>query len=205
MEPVTALLALFAVDFLAVVSPGPNFLLVTASSIRQGRAHGIAAVLGILSANLIWVLAALLGLALLFEVVPWLYGAAKILGGAYLLYLALQYWRALPHSAGDDMPRPAAPSSAYARGFLTGLTNPKSLVYFGSVFTLFVGPSSPRWMEAAAGTIVLANGALWYGGVALLFGSSRAQRAYRSIERPLSRVTAVLMGAFGARLLLERE
>ncbi len=205
MTYMASLVALFAVDLVAAVSPGPNFLIVTASSMRQGRSHGIASVLGILSANLIWVLGALLGLSLVFELVPWLYGIAKLLGGGYLLSLAIQYWRAPAHIGSADTRPPMHSRSSYLRGFLTGLTNPKSLVYFGSVFTLFVGPSSPLWVEVAAGAVVLVNGALWYGGVALFFGSPRVQHAYRSIERPLDRVAGALMGAFGLRLLWERE
>jgi threonine efflux protein len=205
MDYAAALLALLAVDVLAVISPGPNFLIVTGSSMRRGRSQGLIAVLGILSANLIWVVAALLGLSVLFELVPWLYGTVKILGGGYLLYLALQYWRTPIHTAeAGEQPRPNF-SGSYLLGFVTGLTNPKSLVYFGSVFTLFVGPSSPVWVEAVAAAIVLLNGALWYGGVALFFGSTRVQRAYRSIERVLNRVTGAVMAGFGLRLLWERE
>jgi threonine efflux protein len=200
-----ALLALFAVDLLAVVSPGPNFLIVTASSMRHGRARGIAAVLGILSANLIWVVAALLGLSVLFDLIPWLHGAAKVAGGAYLVYLAIQYWRAPVDVAPEHAPAAVRSSSAYLRGFLTGLTNPKSLVYFGSVFTLFVGPSSPVWVEMVAGAIVLLNGALWYGAVALFFGAARVQKAYASIQRPLDRAAGTVMALFGLRLLWERE
>lgn len=205
MDSFAALLALFAVDLVAVVSPGPNFLIVSASSMRYGRGQGIAAVLGILSANVIWVLGALLGLALLFRLVPWLYGTVKAVGGLYLIYLAVQYWRAPAHSASSTTQPQARFSSAYLRGFLTGLTNPKSLVYFGSIFSLFVGPSSPLWVGIVAGAIVMLNGALWYGGVALFFGSGRVQRAYGAIKRPLDRAAGTLMGAFGLRLLWERE
>jgi len=205
MDYVGSLSALFVVDALAVISPGPNFLVVTGSAMHRGRSRGLITVLGILSANLIWVIGALLGLSLLFELVPWFYGTLKILGGCYLLYLALQYWRT-PRQAPSDRTQPrAAYGASYLRGFLTGLTNPKSLVYFGSVFTLFVGPSSPRWVESAAAGIVLLNGALWYGGVAMFFGSARVQRAYLALERPVTRVTSAVMAAFGARLLLERE
>lgn len=206
MDHLAALVALFVVDLVAAVSPGPNFVLVSATSLRLGRRHGVSTVLGILAANALWVVAALLGLSLLFEAVPWLYGILKTIGGAYLLYLAIQYWRA-PTRGGDAnvAPLERRGTSSFRRGALTGISNPKSLVYFGSVFTLFVAPGSPMWVQLLAGAIVLFNGALWYGAVALLFGAPRVQRVYLAVERPLNRVTGLLMGAFGARLLWQRD
>lgn len=206
MSYLPLLLSLFVVDLLAAISPGPNFVLVTQAAIHRSRRHAAAVVGGFALSNLIWCSAVALGLSSLFRVVPWLYGGIKLLGGAYLVYLGVSLWR----SAGraDESEAPAAGGSqrsAFARGVLTNLSNPKSAVYFGSIFALFLKPGTPAWVQVAAVAIVLANTLLWYGTVAALFSSAAVQRAYAAIRRPLDRAAGALMIAFGARLILARD
>ncbi|MGH9362007.1 MAG: LysE family transporter, partial [Thermoanaerobaculia bacterium] len=103
---------------------------------------------------------------------------------------------------------PAARGSrlaAFLRGALTNLSNPKSAVYFGSIFALFLKPGTPVWVQITAVGVVLANTLLWYGAVALLFSSAAVQRWYAAARRPLDRAAGVLMIAFGARLILVRD
>lgn len=203
---VSTLLSLLAVDLLAAISPGPNFVVVTQTALARAPAHAFAVVFGILTANLVWCAAVALGLSALFGVAPWLYGAVKVAGGAYLIYLGARLW------LGDSRPtspdRPAAERSrrsAYARGLLTNLTNPKSAVYFGSVFTLFMGPDTPAWVQAAAVGIVVFDTVLWYGTVAALFSRESARRLYAAVRRPVDRAAGGVMVAFGARLALVRD
>ena len=96
-------------------------------------------------------------------------------------------------------------TDAYFRGLLTGLSNPKSLVYFGSIFTVFLEPGSPAWVRSAAVAIVSFNTVLWYGTVAALFSRATVQRAYARVRRPVDRVAGTLMAAFGVRIVLARE
>ena len=200
------LLSLLVVDLLAAISPGPNFVLVTQVAIHRSRRYAAAVVLGLVTANLIWCFAVLLGISTLFKLAPWLYGAIKFTGGAYLIYLGVSLWR----SNGDKPTDTESPvqnrlGAAYFRGLLTNLSNPKSVVYFGSIFALFMSPGTPLWVEAAAVGIVLFDTVLWYGAVAALFSSAAVQRFYARVRRPINRVAGAVMVGFGGRLMLARE
>lgn len=200
------LLSLFAVDLLAAVSPGPNFVVVTQAAVSRTRRYAAAVVLGIVTANLIWCFAVVLGLSALFDLAPWLYGIIKFLGGAYLVYLGVCLWR-----SNSQVTMNAGPSfqsslgAAYIRGLLTNLANPKSVVYFGSIFALFMKPDTPAWVQMMAVCIVIFNTVLWYGSVAALFSSSVVQRLYMRIQRPINRVTGVMVIGFGGKLVLVRD
>jgi RhtB (resistance to homoserine/threonine) family protein len=196
------LLSLLAVDLLAAISPGPNFVLVTQTAIQRTRPHAVAVVLGLVSANLIWCAAVVFGLSALFEFAPWLYGALKFLGGAYLIYLGVSLWRTASSKMNTESSLKKTLGAAYIRGLLTNLSNPKSVVYFGSIFTLFMRPATPAWLKLIAVGIVLFDTVLWYGSVALLFSSNTVQRFYIRLQRPVNRVTGALMFGFGARLML---
>ncbi len=200
------LLSLMAVDLLAAISPGPNFIVVTQAAIRHTRRHAVMVVLGIVTANLIWCGAVAFGLSALFKLAPWLYGAIKFMGRAYLIYLGVCLCR-----NDGSTPTPSESSlqsllsAAYVRGLLTNLSNPKSVVYFGSIFALFMKPDTPVWVQVVAVGIVLFDTVLWYGAVAVLFSSSAVQRLYARIQRPINRLTGVVMVMFGARLMLAQD
>jgi threonine efflux protein len=201
---VPILLSLVAVDLLAAISPGPNFVVVTQAALA--RAHAFV-VFGIVTANLAWCAAVALGLSALIGAAPRLYVAVKIAGGAYLVYLGVRLWLssgAEPSSAPRRAPEGSL-RGAYVRGLLTNLTNPKSAVYFGSVFTLFVGPRTPAWVQLAAVAIVVFDTVLWYATVAALFSREPVRRLYAAARRPIDRAAGAVMVGFGARLALTRD
>jgi threonine efflux protein len=200
------LVSLLVVDLLAAISPGPNFVVVAQAAIWGSFRQAAAVVAGILTANLLWCIGVALGLSALFDLAPWLYGTMKVLGGTYLIYLGVTLWRAksrgaLTSEASFQLALPAA----LARGLLTNLANPKSVVYFSSVFALFLGPATPFWVTALAIGIVLLDTVLWYGAVAALFSRVRIRRRYAALEKPINRTTGTVMIGFGARLLVVRD
>jgi threonine efflux protein len=200
------LLSLLAVDLLAAISPGPNFVVVTQAAIHRTRRYAAAIVLGFVAANLIWCFAVVLGISALFKLAPWLYGAIKFSGGVYLIYLGVNLWRSNSESPVSIEPSiRSSIGAAFIRGLLTNLANPKSVVYFGSIFALFMSPDTPRWVEASAIGIVIFNTVLWYGTLAAVFSSTAVQQFYTAIKRPINRVAGAVMVGFGARLILARE
>lgn len=200
------LLSLVAVDLLAAISPGPNFVVVAQAAIRGSFRQAAAVVTGIVMANLLWCVGVVLGLSALVHLAPWLYGTMKVLGGAYLIYLGVTLWRTKsgPGLTPESSFQQALPT-AFARGLLTNLSNPKSVVYFGSVFALFMGPAIPLWVKTVAIGIVLLDTVLWYGTVAAMFSRARMQRSYAALEKPINRVTSAVMIGFGSRLLVVRD
>ena len=205
MSYIGLLASLLAVDLLAAMSPGPNFVVVAQTAASASWRRGAMVVAGILAANVAWCLAVALGLSVLFQLAPPLYRALQIVGGLYLLYLGVSLWRAQPTSLARAALQPLTPRQAFARGLFTNLTNPKSLAYFGSVFALFMGPEIPADVKALAIGIVLFDTVLWYGIVAACFSRTSVQRLYAGLERPLNRLAGTVMILFAGRLLFVRD
>jgi len=207
VSPISLLLSLFAVDFLATVSPGPAFVVVTQIAARTGARAGLAAALGILVAALFWCGVVLSGLTVLFRAAPWLYLAMKIGGGLYLAYLGAMLLK------GGKTGGPAAANGTAAtsvsrslrNGLLVGLTNPKAVVYFSSIFTLFLKPGLPLWLDIGAVAIVAFDCTVWYGLVGVLFSRARVRRLYDRLQRWVERLAGAVMVGFGLRLVLTRD
>lgn len=198
-----AFLAVIGVHLLAAMSPGPSFILCARAAAAQGFGTAAALALGYGIGAAVWATAALAGLALLFELVPAVFLLLKVLGGAYLLWLAVQLWRhaGSPLDA-DAAVAPPSPAAAVRLGLLTFMTNPKPAVFFGAVFVKFVPPDTPLAWQAAVVAAVLVNETLWYLFVARALSLPRARAAYLRLKSTLDRVFGALLAALGIQVAL---
>ncbi len=125
------------------LSPGPSNLYVMARSLAQGAPAGLVATAGLAAGSLVHVLAAVLGLAAIFEYSPVTYTAVRVLGALYLVYLGIGYWRAEPALPGQA-PRVSArsPGKIFRESLLVELTNPKTALFFLALLPQFVNPAA---------------------------------------------------------------
>lgn len=203
-SPFWTLAAIAAIQLVAVISPGPAFLMVSRAAATHSRSHGFATGLGVAAAAVIWAVAASLGLDALLHRFPWLYNALQIGGGAYLVWIG---WMSVRHAAAplpetNDADRSGGLVAAWTTGLKAGLANPKIIVFFGSIFVTLLEPGSPDWMKAAAVAVVAVNETSWYACVAYFFSVPAVQRAYRRAKIWVERGVGALLGAFGAKMVL---
>ncbi len=126
-----------------ILIPGPNAALIVANSVGRGTRYGLLTVAGTSSAVVVQLgltalgLTAVLGaLAVWFEWIRWI-------GVAYLLFLGIRQWRAPPIDLTRAAPQPRSVRAIALRGFLVGLTNPKTLLFYGAFFPQFLDPLRP--------------------------------------------------------------
>jgi threonine/homoserine/homoserine lactone efflux protein len=204
-QGLSALAALFAVHLLVVASPGPAFLAVSRTAISSSRAAGIAAAAGLATGALIWAVATMFGLDVLFARAPWLYDAMRLGGAAYLIYLGLgmlrSAWRG-ERMQGDA----AAPAGnrAFLRSLGVQLSNPKAAVFFGSIFVTLLPAAAPLWVKCGALAILGINELGFYGLVAVVLSAPRAQRIYGNAKRALDALFGGFLTALGVKLALSR-
>lgn len=198
-----SLASLFVVSLATCVVPGPNNFMLMRFGMKHGRAVAEASGLGTTLSCVVWCGLAAVGLAALLAAAPWLYKILRVGGGLYLLYFAWTLWRAPKQAVAEpDGPTPALSwRSAFWQGFAINMTNPKSVLYFASIFSAYVGPHTPVWVQASAVGICLVTCQAWQSAMAWLFSTRRAAGAYAKAQRPLDRAAGTLMGAFGLSLL----
>lgn len=201
MEYLTTIISIGLLQMLAVISPGPYFLITARMAVAKSRMDGVKVALGLGAGTVIWSAAALLGLNVLFHAFPPLFLAMKIAGALFLLWIAYQIFRhaaaALELGAGQGSPR----FGPFMQGFFTQISNPKVVVFFGSIFVAMLPPTTPPWMMVALVAMVSFNEVLWYSLVALFFGSGPVRAFYLRAKAWIDRVTGLFLGALGARLL----
>jgi threonine efflux protein len=194
--------SLFVVCLATCIVPGPNNFMLMRLGMRRGRSAAVWAGIGTTLSCVVWCAGALVGLAAVLAAAPWLYKGLRIGGGLYLVYFAIQLWRARAEAPALDGEAPRmSPLAAVWQGFAVNMTNPKSVLFFASIFSAYVGPDTPLWVHAAAVVIVCATCLGWQLAMAWLFSVRQAAAAYGRAQRPLDRGAALLMGAFGASLI----
>lgn len=85
MVTIGALLGIVAVALGLVLTPGPNMIYLVSRSVTQGRRAGLISLTGVAAGFAVYLLAAAVGIAAVFTLVPALYTAVKVAGAAYLL------------------------------------------------------------------------------------------------------------------------
>ena len=210
-----------AVHALAMLSPGPNVLVVTQTALADSRRAGVWTALGVATGTVLWASAALFGLGLLFAQWAWLTVAVELAGGVYLVYLGVRVWRGAdrdPFSAAAAAAASLATAAAPVRidrpkqsdvrafrvGLLTNLTNPKALMFFGSIFAALLPTALPLPIKLAAIVIVAVNSLVWHVALACFFSARSTQSVYVRIKPWLDRAAAVLLVCLGLRLLFAR-
>ena len=198
---VAAFASIALIHLLAAISPGPSFVV----SVRTAASHGFRAATGLAVGfgigAVVWAGAALLGLAVLFEIAPWLLSALKVVGGLFLVWIAVATWR----HAREPMPEPDAAipqstASAVRLGLATMLANPKPAVFFGAVFVGLVPTDATAPALALLLAVIFVDETLWYVLVGRVFSLGRARAAYGRAKAWVDRAFGSLIAAFGVKI-----
>lgn len=198
-----AFLTVVLIHLAAAMSPGPSFVVAARTAASEGFATAAALAFGFGLGAVLWAGAAMAGLALVFQLFPTLFAALKIIGGAFLVWIAVQMWR---HARTPLQDRsglsPRTTFSAVRLGFLTFATNPKTAVFFGAVFVGLVPVDTPPVARAALLAAIFVNETLWYILVARLFSMPKARTAYIRAKAWIDRSFGLLIAGFGLNIAL---
>ncbi|WP_298912602.1 LysE family transporter [uncultured Roseobacter sp.] len=202
---VAALTHLMLLQVLIAMSPGPAVVLTIRTAASKGARAALKISLGLALGILLWAIAALAGLAVLFEVMPWIQTGLRLIGAAFLVWIGIRLWRDASHPLAE-IGTELAPQgySGVGLGVWTNLANPKALAYFAAVFTGIL-PVNVTFADAAAIlAVVFIVEAAWYTSVALVFSRPAPRQIYARVKAGLERFFGALIAAFGLRLLFER-
>jgi threonine/homoserine/homoserine lactone efflux protein len=144
--PASNLYAFTVACLLLIPIPGPSVLFVISRAVVHGRRAALATVLGNAAGLYVQVVAVALGLGVVIERSAVAYTAIKLVGAAYLVWLGVRTFRSRRSLASTLN---AGVSSKSDRrilrdGFVVGVTNPKSAVFFAAILPGFTDPSAGR-------------------------------------------------------------
>ena len=186
---------------LGAISPGPAVLMSARTGLTEGMRTGFFLATGIGVGAMVWATAAMFGLNLLFQTAPIVLSALKLCGGVYLLYVAYGVWTGANDpitDSGDVAPRSA--TSAFLRGVVTQLINPKPVVVMSAIFLGTIPPATPYWVYLAILTVIFVNETVWNTLVARVFSHPHSRGIYLGLKPLIDRCFGGILAALGLKI-----
>ncbi|NNC89757.1 MAG: LysE family translocator [Akkermansiaceae bacterium] len=181
------LMAFAGVMALGQFSPGPDMLLLTRTSLAQGRAAGWWTTVGITTGLCLHAAVAIFGMAFLMARGGWFAAGLRWAAAGYLAWLAIGLLRsAFAGKVVTAEGRGALagnPAACYRRGLLCNLLNPKAALFFAGIVAPFLSGERPGWWPAALWGIIVGQGLVLWGLYVLLLQFPPFQRGYQRAQR----------------------
>ena len=177
------------------LTPGPNSLLVLTHGALHGHRRTLFTVAGGATGFTLLIALSMLGIGALLQASASALSLLKWLGGAYLVWLGVQLWRAPAITLAPDTGAPQARNSAlFRQGLLTAVSNPKALLFYGAFLPQFLDPARSLWLQFAimAGTFAVIE------CVVEVLLARLAHRIRPVLERFGQRFNRICGGAFAA-------
>lgn len=163
-------LSIALLHLMAVMSPGPDFAVVTRYAISYGRNLGLWISAGIGLGILVHIAYSLLGVALLIHRYEWIYLSVLLIGALYLGYLGIQAIQAKQRTdreltgnmANVEVSKGLSARKALLIGFFTNALNVKATLFFLALFSTVIAPTTPTVVKLGYGLYMTLATALWF-------------------------------------------
>lgn len=199
------LLQVGSISLLAVMSPGPDFAMVSRNALSFSRRAAVFSALGLGTGIIFHSSLCISGVAFLLVNFPMLYKAIKIAGALYLLWIGYQSLRAGASSMlveGEKVERKMGAGEAFRLGFFTNALNPKATLFVFSLFTQIVGPETSIGVQALMGTELAGITFAWFSFIAIFLTQSWVRSFLSGVERYINRVLGVVLISCGVYLMV---
>jgi len=197
-------LAFVAASAVLILIPGPNVALIVANSVAHGTRFGLLTVAGTSSAVVVHLALTVLGATAILSFLAASFDWLRWAGVIYLVWLGVRAWRAPAVDLAGTEAQARSVKLIFGRGFLVGLTNPKTLLFYGAFLPQFVtpGPTVADQLLLLAVTFLVVATVL-DGVWAVLAG--RLRKLLRTHVRLRNRLTGSLLVGAGLGLALARR
>lgn len=199
-------LSLFILSSCALaLAPGPDNIFVLTQSAMNGRAAGLLVTLGLCTGLLFHTAAVAVGVAAIFATSAIAFTVLKVVGAAYLVYLAWGAFRASGAANLENRAKPASGRSLYLRGVIMNITNPKVAIFFLAFLPQFADPSQGSvtlqivmfGATFMAATLCIFGAVAWFSG----FVGERLRQSPK-LQSAINKLAGVVFLGLAGRLLI---
>lgn len=199
------LIAVATITVLAVISPGPDFAMVTRNSYAFGSRIGLFSALGIACGVQVHVFYTMFGIAVLIVESPTLFIIMKIIGASYLVFLG---YKSLTNKTkltlGETSNIAPSLAAAFRMGFLTNALNPKTMLFVIATYTQVVQPDSTLSQNFSYGIFMSTAHWVWFSIVALFFAAPAMRKRILERQGIVDKGIGIALIALGASLVFTK-
>ena len=192
-------------NLLAAVSPGPDFVMIVKNSLCYSRKTGIFTAIGIGLGLCVHLAYCAAGIAIIISKFEIVFSIIKFLGAGYLIYIGMSSIFAKKSKLELTNDKPVDDLTfmqAFKMGFFTNILNPKVTLFFLSLFTFVISPTTPTYIVLFLSFIMVATAFIWFTIVSIFFTQERVQKAFLRFEKPINRFLGSLLVLLGIKIAL---
>jgi threonine/homoserine/homoserine lactone efflux protein len=196
-------LAFVATALVLLLIPGPAVLYIVSQSVEHGRRAGLMATLGVHCGTLVHITAAALGLSAILVSSSLAFGAVRLIGAAYLIYLGVRILADRTARTQAPAPRETRLGLIFRQGILVNVTNPKTALFFFAFLPQFVPARGGHQMPAmlALSGVFMAMTFVVFAGYGVFAAAARRHLIDRPrVVRRIRQAFAASFVALGAKL-----
>lgn len=189
--------------FVAAGSPGPATLSCAGAAMAHGRRAGLVLGLGLSLGLSFWGVLTAVGLGAVVLGSPQALFALRLIGGAYLIWLALRSAQSAFQLSDRVREATAPPKQLFLRGVILNLSNPKAALAWAAVIALGLPADAGAYHLTLIAAVCSAIGLMIYVAYAIGFALPPVRHAYAKARRVVDAGLAALFGFAGLRLLFK--
>jgi threonine/homoserine/homoserine lactone efflux protein len=202
-------LTVVVAHFLALLSPGPDFVLVVKSAVKNRKNQAIGVALGIAAANAFYISLCLVGVGSILASSAVVMTVLKVAGGLYLSWLAIMalkarkkdYVFAEAPAAGAREQGQTSLFREFVVGFTSSILNPKLPLFYLSLFTLVLNNEVGMWFKIALGLWMSGLVFVWDAFIIFILSRRRVRQVFTGIAFYIDKVTGTILGLIGVKIL----
>lgn len=193
------------IHLVALVSPGPDFVVVCRNSLLYSRTIGIYTAVGFGLGICIHISYAVFGLSWLIANNELIFTVIQYLGAFYLMLIGIQSLRSFQSQIGQETTTSSSrisPFRAVRIGFITNALNPKATLFFLGLFSTMLNPTVGELTLVVIAVLLVVTTILWFSLVALLISHSRFTTVLKRYEKTAHQFFGVLLICIGVIILI---
>jgi RhtB (resistance to homoserine/threonine) family protein len=205
MEYLTLIGTVTIIHLLALISPGPDFIVAVKNSLTYSRKVGVFTALGFGLGITIHLFYCVGGLAILISQSIIIFNILKLLGAGYLIFIGLKTIISKSSTVKVNNTSNTSEISALKAveiGFLTNVLNPKATLSLLSLFTIVISPDTPNYILAILCAIMIFSTIIWFTLVSIFFTQKKIRTAYNKIQGVFNKVLGGLLIGLGITVAL---
>lgn len=194
----------------ALVSPGPDFLIVLRNALGYSARAGVFTAAGIAAGLLVHMTYCIAGIGLLISQSVMLFNLIKWAGAGYLVYVGIGALRSRgTELKSHDLTAGLTASvktdgRAFINGAVTNIFNPKATLFFLALFTQMIDPATPLAEQVVLAAVFVVTSFVWFSLVSIVMGIPAIRRGYARASKWIDRMFGAFFIALGAKLALTR-
>ncbi|MGO2304603.1 MAG: LysE family transporter [Providencia sp.] len=205
MDPIHSIIVTLFLFILTFFNPGANLFIVVQTTLSSGKKAGLTCGYGVVLGNAIYSGLGLFGLVTLMSEFGYLFSLIKILGGLYLLYYAISVFknRTQLNLSTQNSLESFPVVTYFRRGLISDLSNPQTILFFISIFSTTITPTTPLWTKIIIWLGIVIASLVWRIILCQTFSLSSVRRTYSRIHKVVGKIVGFILGGLATRLIYQ--